>query len=279
MPENRMCSTNKLPSKFREAVCVDTNRVYDSCADKDCLADLRVYFGNGAQQVIDNAINVRLKSAEVLNVIIDVEKTPFNRGCYTCDLTFFFKVRLDVYTTASANPVPVCGFTTFSKKCVLYGSEGKVKVFSSEYTAGEQDDQLVSTNTNPRVKVQVAEPVALDARLCNVCDCCNTVNDLSFVLPRSIRRAFDDEFPDNVFTRQTERAVAVTIGIFSIVQIERDVQLLMPVYDFCVPSKECSCNTDDPCDAFRKICFPTDEFFPPNAQNLNGDNDCGCSQN
>ena len=273
MPENRTC--NKLPSKFREAVCIDTNRVYDSCADKDCLADLRVYFGNGAQSVIDDAVSVRIRSAEVLNCVIDVEKTPFNRGCYTCDITFFFKVKLDAYTQGSQNPTTVCGFTTFSKKCVLYGSEGKVKVFSSEYTADANDEQLVSTNTNPRVKVQVAEPVALDARLCNVCDCCNTVGDLNFVLPRNIQRAFNDEFPEDLFRRHCERAVAVTLGIFSIVQIERDVQLLMPVYDFCMPSKECSCNTDDPCDAFRKICFPVDEFFPPNAQDI-GDNDCGC---
>ena len=112
MPENRTC--NKLPSKFREAVCIDTNRVYDSCADKDCLADLRVYFGNGAQSVIDDAVSVRIRSAEVLNCVIDVEKTPFNRGCYTCDITFFFKVKLDAYTQGSQNPTTVCGFTTFS---------------------------------------------------------------------------------------------------------------------------------------------------------------------
>ena len=28
---------------IKEAICIDTNRVYDSCADKDCLTDLRVY--------------------------------------------------------------------------------------------------------------------------------------------------------------------------------------------------------------------------------------------
>ena len=29
---------------FKEAVCIDASRVYDSCGDKDCLEDLRVYF-------------------------------------------------------------------------------------------------------------------------------------------------------------------------------------------------------------------------------------------
>lgn len=62
--------------------------------------------------------------------------------------------------------------------------------------------------------------------------------------------------------------VAVTIGIFTIVQLERDVQMLIPAYDFCIPQKECSCDADDPCEAFRKICFPVDEFFPPKEDKL-----------
>ena len=39
---------------------------------------------------------------------------------------------------------------------------------------------------------------------------------------------------------------------------------MIPAYEFAVPCKHCSCETDDPCDAFKKIKFPLDEFFPPN---------------
>ena len=38
MSENKACCGNNIPGKIREAICIDTNRVYDSCADKDCLA-------------------------------------------------------------------------------------------------------------------------------------------------------------------------------------------------------------------------------------------------
>lgn len=276
MADNKSCGCEaKLSGKIREAVCIDTNRVYDSCADKDCLADLRVYFPPEAQKIIDRSVSVKAGSTQVINCFIDVEKVPFNKGCYTVDLTFFFKVSVDAFSSASANPLTVCGFTTFSKKCILYGSDGKVSVFSSEYTADENDDRLLSTNTNPRAKVQVAEPLCLDARLCNPCDCCSTVNG-NISLPRSIRRCFNEEFPDDFLTRQSEKAVAVTIGLFTIVQLERDVQMLIPAYDFCIPSKECSCNTDDPCEAFRKIKFPVNEFFPPNETDLNR-SDCNCS--
>ncbi len=274
MSDNRSCPNRKI----REAVCIDTNRVYDSCADKDCLANLRVYFPSAAQAVVDEAINVRVRDADVLNCIIDVERVPFNRGCYTCDITFFFRVTVDAYTQGSMNPTAISGISTFSKKCVLYGSEGNVKVFSSEFTSDGSDDQFIPTNTNPRARVQVAEPIALDAKLCRPDECCCNLSNTSFSLPRCITRAFTDEFPEDLFIRQTEQAVAVTLGIFSIVQLERDVQMLIPAYDFCIPSKECNCNTDDPCDAFRKINFPVDEFFPPNAENINNDSDgCGCS--
>lgn len=55
----------------------------------------------------------------------------------------------------------------------------------------------------------------------------------------------------------------VTLGLFTIVQIVRNVQMLIPAYDFCIPEKECTTTSDNPCEMFRRIEFPTDEFFPP----------------
>lgn len=52
MAETKSCCNDKVSGKIREAVCIDTNRVYDSCADKDCLADLRVYFPPQYQQTM-----------------------------------------------------------------------------------------------------------------------------------------------------------------------------------------------------------------------------------
>ena len=58
--------------------------------------------------------------------------------------------------------------------------------------------------------------------------------------------------------------LSVSLGVFSIIKLERHVQLLIPSYDFCIPQKECVGATDDnPCDLFDRIDFPVDEFFPP----------------
>lgn len=255
MPDN---SSNQ-PYKIKEAVCIDTNRVYDSCADKDCLEDLRLTFTKESQAVINTAASVRARSAEVLNVLIDVEKMPFNRGFYTVDLTYFFKVCLDTVQPGCVAPIQVDGLATFNKKCVLYGSEGNVKVFSSTFVSDENDTQLEMANTNPRAKVQTVDPIVLDARIArpqDICDC------FKCKVPKCVCRRFIGTFVDDSLL-PNDRVVVVTLGIFTIVQLERDVQMLIPAYDFCMPKRECSYEQEGPCDAFRRIRFPVDEFFPP----------------
>ncbi len=249
--------------RVKEAVSIDARRVYDSCADKDCLSDLRVYFTDTAQEIVDSAVSVRCRSCDVLNVFTETERMPFNRGYYSVDLTFFFIVGLDVFTPASSAPVTVYGLCVHAKKCILYGSEGGVKVFSSEFIDRDADVQRPMRVASPVTKVHVAQPICLDARLCRACECvggCDVVNSL----PRSISCAFEGRFTEP----QNDRAVKVTVGVFSTVQLERDVQILIPAYDFNLPRKECACETEDPCDAFRRISFPVDEFFPPNRQSI-----------
>ena len=106
----------------------------------------------------------------------------------------------------------------------------------------------------PIAKIEVADPIALNAQIRGVLDkffedneCCCCDNDES------------DE------TRQLPlRRVFVTVGIFSIIKLIRYVQLLIPAFDFCYPNKECVASTDDnPCEIFDNIEFPYNEFYPP----------------
>ena len=266
MADKKAFSPNEL-NHIKEAICVDTNRVYDSCADKDCLTDLRVYLTDCNQHILESATSVRPGCARILNCVIEVEKVPFNKGCYSVDLTFFVKVILDAFTCPTAPPSTIEGLVTFSKKCILYGSEGNVKIFTSNYVSNGADEQLPVTNSNPKAKVQCVDPIVLDAKICRICDCCNTLGDCCDCVPRNICCCFDGNFGS-----YGEKAIKVTLGVFTIIQLERDVQMLIPAYDFCVPTKECCCDTEDPCDAFKRINFPIDEFFPPNSN----DNNCGC---
>ena len=67
----------------------------------------------------------------------------------------------------------------------------------------------------------------------------------------------------------------VTLGQFSLIRLERDTQLLIPVYDYCMPNKECTPTSENPCDLFHKMSFPVNEFFPP-ATEGDGGGGCGC---
>lgn len=112
--------------------------------------------------------------------------------------------------------------------------------------------------------IEVVDPIALGAKLVDVkdknnCCCCDDDFDLTSV-PESVCRVFDDSF----VTGSEQKRVFVSIGVFSIIKLERKVQLLIPSYDYCIPKKECVGATDDnPCDLFDRIDFPVDEFFPP----------------
>ena len=89
---------------------------------------------------------------------------------------------------------------------------------------------------------------------------------LSACLAGEIPQAILDCFGDSLTQGGDVHRLYVTLGQFSIVRLERDTQLLVPVYDYCMPDKECSCGggNEDPCCVFRNIAFPVGEFFPPN---------------
>ena len=93
---------------LRDAVCVHTRKIFDSCRDKDCAEDLRFYPAQGCQEVIDKAISIKPGTAELLYVYIDVEPVGFNRGYYTVDARYFYKVTADAFVGAAC-PVTICG--------------------------------------------------------------------------------------------------------------------------------------------------------------------------
>lgn len=258
---------------FREAVCIDAFRVYDSCADKDCLEKLRVLFTDAGQHVIDQATAVRLRNVDVVTTWVNLEPVPFQKGFYSVDMTFFFEAHLEAGITPTAPSVNVSGICIFNKKVILYGSEGNVKIFGSDTTPNPLDSSHSSAKNLPRAVVQVADPVGLAAKLCDPRECCH---EICCRVPESICRRYGGDF----VYKPSGKSVAVTIGLFTIVQVERNVQMLIPAYDFCIPEKQCVTSSDDPCDLFNRIEFPTNEFFPPKVLDTNdgfeSGNNCGC---
>lgn len=236
---------------FREAVCIDTRRIFDACSDKDCIRAIQVLFPDAAQSIIDNATSVKPRGVEVIGVCFEVEPLTFHKGFYTVDMTYFFKVAVSVYHAPCPTPITVYGLAIFCKKVILFGSEASVRTFSTLHAPDAPKSNL------PIVNVQTIDPLILAS---NVCDCCEA-HPSTYAPPHNIAEEFEGSFVGVT----PKRSLCLTLGLFSIVQLERQVQIMIPVYDFCIPDKECnpSATEDDPCELFRKIAFPTDEFCPP----------------
>ena len=252
---------------IREAVCIHTRKIFDSCRDKDCLEDLRFYPCLQYADVLSRALSVKGGSARLLHIYIDVEPVSFNRGFFTVDLRFFYAVTLQAYLT-SPIPVPVEGLCVFDKRVILFGSEGNAKIFSSAYREEGPDPQLLRRSNLPIAVAEAVDPIVLDARIADCCEShCRCGDSCCQAELAEIPTFINNCFEGGLSTGGDSRRVYVTLGQFSIVRLERDSQLLIPVYDYCMPEKECSCGsggTEDPCGIFRNISFPVGEFFPPN---------------
>ena len=113
--------------------------------------------------------------------------------------------------------------------------------------------------------------MVLHSRVREVCDC--GCGDTLQQIPTAIRGQFDEE----LVLSGDKRRLFVTLGQFSIIRLERDAQLVVPVLDYAVPCKEC-CDSpgggEDPCEMFSRIPFPTAQFSPHGCDD-NGENDSG----
>ncbi len=214
------------------------------------MEDLEVIFTDGTSKaIIDNATFIKCKSVDVVSTYFAIEPVPFNKGFYSIDITYNFNVVIEAFSSTSTPGQTVSGTSRFCKKVILYGSDGNAKIFNSNTPVA-----VATTNANnnlPTCTVQVVEPIVLDSKLvtksCH--DCCSSAGQ-EITCPSPQKRVF------------------LTLGLFSIISLQRPVSLMIPVYDFCIPQKDCSTNNDSPCELFEKIKFPTTEFFPPSLEDI-----------
>jgi hypothetical protein len=122
MPDNSII--NAADCRIKEAVCIDTKRIYDSCVSKDCLENLRAVFSEADQATIDAAQTIKCKTCEVSAVAIDVEEVPFNRGYYSCDITYYFTLGFDTYSAPCTAAEQVSGYASFTKNAFFTALTG-----------------------------------------------------------------------------------------------------------------------------------------------------------
>ena len=263
MSDNNQAGTACDLRGIREAVCVHTDKISDSCLAKDCIEDLQVYLTVPSQQALDCAVSAKARYVELLHVGVHVETVPYSTGYYTVDLTFYYRVIADA-SAAGGRPTTVTGLAIFSKRLVMFGGETSARSFSSRSGVSCLCKQAIQAGNVPEAIVEVVDPMILGSRVQEVCNC-NCCPPSPPVIPEAILGCFEEQL---VLDGESKRLL-VTIGQFSIARLERSTQLLIPTFDYCIPSKTCknvgSSNTESPCEVFGQIEFPMDAFFPSKA--------------
>ena len=282
MSDNRGNSSPFCPQQSeRETVCIDTLCVLDACRDKDCYEDVRVFLSDHGQEIIEHTASVRAKGAKILWTYVGVDPVRFNQGFYQVTVRFYIKVDMEACVGIGRSQ-EFSGIAVAEKRVVLYGSVGNVSIYRSDPAVGPCDlgnTDNASSNV-PVGVVEVVDPVLLSARVveptvpcgCTCCCCCD--------IPAGIAAAVPGALGDN----ENGNSLLVTLGIFSVIRIERPAQYLVTAADYCVPDKECTPNEeDDPCSLFRRMAFPVGEFCPPSLADIGGEGGthtggCGCGR-
>ncbi len=251
--------------------CVDTYRIYDSCIGQECLRNLRFCTTDTYQAILNAATALRIRDISVIWVRILSEEVPFRTGYYNITARFYFRVNLEVCQGLGSTPQIISGLACYDKNVILYGGEGNVAVFYSDNQQRfcntiPEFEQIIGGNKSPRIVVEVASPVGLEVTLTEVDadtqpPCCQN-------LPDEIAAQFEGNFTGNF---EITQAAFVTLGIFTIIRVERPAQLTMQSCDNCFPDKTCDSPGvfADACTMFSSMQFPYEEFAPtPQCENL-----------
>lgn len=275
MQDNRNTSPG-LACDGRGTVCIDTKRVLDSCRDRDCFEDVRVYLTACGEEILANASNVRTRTAKLLWAYVGVDNVPFNNGFYQITVRYYVELELEACVGLGKSQC-FKGLSVLEKTVVLYGGEGSVVSFSSGPDSNYCCPGNTTIGTNePVAIVETVEPIVLGTRVeCNCSCCCNDCLEI----PPEVCDIFDGEL--QVGSGNTR--IYVSFGVFSVIRMVRPAQLLIQATDYSVPDKECNSATsnDNPCSLFRTIAFPTSQFKGincPEIEATNRTNGCGCGR-
>lgn len=284
MAENRFpCTASGVN---RETVCIDTNRVLDSCRDRDCFENVRVYLSNFGNEILERTGAIRAKCANIVWTNITIDPIQFNRGFYSVTIRFYVKLVLEA-CLGGGRSQELDGMVVLEKRVILYGGESNVSIFKSN---GMHDSfcsmpqACCGERNTPTAIVEVVDPILLGTQIfekasdCNACCCCCCEQDMPEVVLSSLDAPlmFDDHDYDN----GNRRYLTVSLGIFSVIRLVRPTQLLVQASEYCVPEKECHpVEEDDPCKIFHSMPFPVNEFCAQSISPItNHDRSprCGC---
>ena len=278
MPENRFpCGLGNQAA--RDLVCIETNRILDSCRDRDCFENVRVFLTDFGNEIIEHTSSVRVRCSELLSANISIDSVRFNRGFYSVNIKFFVKLTFE--SCVGGHSQEFDGVAVLEKNVVLFGGENQITSFRSTKDSSADycsvPEPCNCTKNLPTAVVDVVEPIILGVRVLETkkecCCCCCSANDVPSEVSCQVNGILNE-------SDSCGKYLVVSIGLFSVVRIVRPGQYLINATEYSVPDKECvSPQNDDPCSVFHSMPFPTSDFSSqgkPNAVTSVGGKNCSC---
>ena len=155
------------PRDLNQCMSIHTRKITDSCRDKDCIEDLRVYLTTSSQATLDNAANTRVRCAELITTYIDVEPVAFDRNHYCIDMTFYYRILADA-TVGNTRPATLYGLAVFSKRAVLCGEDSRAHIYRSHTRIGAYDGPSTLFANLPTAVVEVTDTNSQDGILTHI---------------------------------------------------------------------------------------------------------------
>ena len=156
MSEQCMDTLRCNPQDLQQAMSIHTRKITDSCRDKDCIEDLRVYLTTGSQEILDSATGAKVRCAELLYTDIEVEPVAFDRNHYCIDVTFYYQILADA-TVGNCRPASLYGLAVFNKRAVLCGEDSQAHIFTSDTRIGSCDGRTRRSTNRPTAVVEVTD--------------------------------------------------------------------------------------------------------------------------
>ena len=183
MPDNRFICSGLGTGK--ETVCIEANRVLDSCRDRDCYENVQVFLTAFGYEIIERTGNIRVKDSCITWSSITVDPIAFNKGFYSVNLRLYIKITFEA-CLAPGRIQEFDGVAVIDKNVVLFGGESNLNVFKSNGTSGfcEMPNEVCCAEGNvPTAVVEVVDPIILNAKIIEKrhehhCHCCCSCCDI-----------------------------------------------------------------------------------------------------
>ena len=241
----------------KDSVCIETNRILDSCRDRDCFEDVRVFLTDFGNDIIAHTSAVRARDAEIVWTSIGVDPIQFNRGFFSVTVRYYVRLIFEA-CVGNGRAQEFDGIAVLDKNVILYGGESNAHVFRSNPDSSgfcSLPEPCTGASCVPTAVIEVVDPVLLGSALkeerncCCVC-CCSDI-------PTSVCSCLSSSLGDD----SCERVLTVSLGLFSVIRLVRPAQFIVNATEYTVPDKECFEPSEcDPCSVFRKMAFPVSEF-------------------